>query len=109
MALKILKGRANYESNSSGNIGITPYLTITTAGTPRTLLSGNKNGTLKKILNTSGDDMVLNSDIAVQSSATDIITLSNNAWCEIMYVLDEDVTERYRVIDVSSVAGVVLS
>ena len=109
MALRVLKGRANFESNASGNVGITPYLTITTAGSPRTLTAGMKNGTLKKILNTSGGDMVLNSDIEVQAAATDVITLSDNAWCELMYVKAEDITERYRVLDVSSSAGVVLS
>ncbi len=109
MATIVRKGRGNFEINASGNISTMPYFSITTGGSPRTLEAGNKHGTLKKILNESGSDMVLNSDILVQGAATDTITISNNGWVELMYIFDEDLTERYRVVDKSSGAGVSLS
>ncbi len=112
MALRVSKEIANFESNSSGDINISPYLTIMLDGTPRTLNSGNKNGTLKKIFNKASappGSIILNSEIPVEGAATDTITLANNSWVELMYVLDEEVSERYRVIDVSNELNVTLS
>ncbi len=85
------------------NINLGTYVSrITAYNDPIDLNTGSNpdHGKLKKIYNQSSVEMVINSSINVQGAATDTITLADNdAWIQLIYLNDPDITERYREID----------
>lgn len=77
----------------------TPYHTEITAYTsPISLAAQNQSGCVLEIWNNSGEFILINSDIELQGAATDQLRINSNQTALLMYLLSEDVTERYRVI-----------
>ena len=96
-------GKSRMESiGSDVDINLGTYVSrITAYVSPITLSLGTNpdHGKIKKIYNETGGNVVINSDINVQGGATDTITLSSGGWILLLYLLDPDITERFREID----------
>ncbi len=85
-----------------------PYQTIITAYTsPITMPNQPKNGTIIRIDNDAGEFILINSDINLQGAATDQLRINSNQHAILMYLFQEDITERYRLIG-GSVNGLIL-
>ncbi len=85
-----------------------PYQTIITAYTsPITFPAQPRSGTVIEIHNDAGEFILLNCDIELQGAATDQLRINSNQHAVLMYLLSEDITERYRLIG-GSVSGLTL-
>ena len=80
---------------------------ITGYNLPVTLSAGTRDGMMKKICNTSGVQVQVNSDIALDGAPLNQILINNDSYIIMMYINSEDTTERYRLID-TSVSGITL-
>ena len=100
---KAIVAKSRMESiGSDVNIDLGTYASrITAYASPITLGVGSNpdHGKIKKIYNETGGNVVINSDINVQGGATDTITLSSGGWILLLYLLDPDITERFRELD----------
>lgn len=83
------------------NLTLSSYVTrITGYASPISLGIGTADhGKIKKVYNNTGGDVVINSDISVQGAATDTITITTGGFIELVYLLDPDITERFREVD----------
>lgn len=85
-----------------------PYQTIITAYTsPITMPAQMRSGTVIRIDNNAGEFILINSDINLQNAGTDQLRIDNGEHAVLMYLFQEDITERYRLIG-GSVSGITL-
>ncbi len=85
-----------------------PYQTIITAYTsPITFPAQPRSGTVIEIHNNAGEFILLNCDIELQGAATDQLRINNGQHAVLMYLFQEDITQRYRLIS-GSVSGLTL-
>ena len=85
-----------------------PYQTIIDAYvSPISLAAQGQTGWILEIVNDSGGFILINSAILLQGAATDQLRINSGQTALLMYLNDEDVTERYRLIG-GSVSGITL-
>ena len=85
-----------------------PYQTIITEyNNPITMPAQARSGTVIRIDNDAGEFILINSDIELQGAATDQLRINIGGHAILMYLFQEDITERYRLIG-GSVSGITL-
>ncbi len=102
--IRIIISRKKIESvGADVNLTWDPYVSIVTGWSSAiTLGAGTRDGQVKKITNTSGSQITIDVDINVQGADTDQILIENGGYIKLLYLNNEDVTERYRDIDGSN-------
>jgi len=86
----------------------TPFQTIITGyNLPITLGVQNRSGTVIEIHNDSGSFILIDFTVNLQSSGSDQLRINNGQHAVLMYLLTEDITERYRLVG-GSVSGLTL-
>ncbi len=85
-----------------------PYQTIITAYvSPITMPAQPRSGTAIEIHNNAGEFILINSDIELQGAATDQLRINSGQHVVLLYLFQEDITQRYRLIG-GSVSGLTL-
>ena len=110
MSVRVIYPVAQRESIGA-DVNITTTTTycsfITGYNLPVTLSAGTRDGMMKKICNTSGVQVQVNSNTALDGAASDQILINNDSFIILMYINSEGTSERYRYID-SSLSGITL-